>query len=103
MQTVNGHAGGELDGQDDVVESQRRGKLRHDHAPAGIDQHVVRPDPDLVEHGAQQRGLVFAVSVSVGENVPGWMGLVTADANLNGHVTDVPLNEGCQGSYLVKR
>src|SRR5690348_13987602 len=89
-----GYVVGQLDGQDYMVESANVCRhFRSDRAALRIDDYVVRLDANLAEHGAEQRGLVFAVSVAVGEDFRRRMGLVAADPELNGDVADIMLHE----------
>ncbi len=78
-----------------------RGRIGIDDAAAGIDHHQRGMDTDAGEHGGEQRGLVLAVAVAVAEDIAGEVGLVAADAHLDGEVTDLLLNKLRDGFGLV--
>jgi hypothetical protein len=59
------------------------------HVTACSHQSGISTQSDLVQHGNQQGGLVFAVAVFVFVDVRGEVRLVAANANLNGHVADL--------------
>ena len=68
------------------------GNVRIDEAAPGIDQNPGGVDADAFQHGAQQRGLVFAVAVAVAEDVIRGVGLIAADADLDADIADVALH-----------
>ena len=63
-----------------------------DDAAAVVDGHVVGLDAGDLEHGDEQRGLVFAVAVAVAKDVGGMIGLKSADAALDDEVANVFLD-----------
>ena len=95
--------GRKLDGQDGVVKLCRRRKIRRHHPPVHINQDVIGPNPGLRQHGAEKRGLVFAVAVTVGEDILGRVRPKSSDANLNGHVTHVVLHELRESADFIHR
>lgn len=46
--------------------------------------------------------VVLAVAVTVFQDIVGEVRLVSADADLNGYVTDISLDQGCQGQDLIQ-
>ena len=85
---------GQADGQDDVVEAVERGRrVRGYVAAGGMDDQVMRGDPGGLEKRGEKRGLILAVSVSVRQDARGRMGPEASDADLDGHVADLPLDE----------
>ena len=83
--------GGNLDGGDHVVAHQGR-VIGIDDAAAVVDGHVEGVDAGHLEHGDEQGGLVFAVAVTIAEDVGGMIGLPAADAALDDEVADVFLD-----------
>ena len=78
-------------------------EIRIDDAAMGINHHVVGIHADLVQHGAEQRHFVLAVSVLMFENVRGRMGLQAADPDFNGDVADLLLHVGSKQLHFLKR
>jgi hypothetical protein len=93
----------QLDRVDDVVAAVVSQHVGANGSALGVDDYVLRIDADLVEHGAHERGFVLTVAVAVGEGVGGGMGLQAADAQFDGDVADVVLNELGDGAHLVER
>ncbi len=58
-------------------------------------------DADGREHGGEQGRLVFAVAITIAEDVAGEVRLVATDAHLDDEIADLLLNELCDGLGLV--
>ena len=86
------NAVGEADGQNHVIEGAGRREIRTDDAAIDLRDDVIGFDSDFVEHGTEQRGLVFAIAVLVLEDGGSRMGLESADADFDGDVTDLALH-----------
>ncbi len=79
--------------EDGVVEAQARRRVGADSSAVGIDQQQRGIDAGLRQHHAEQVGLVLAVAKAVGKYLGRGVRLEAADAQLDGHVADVPLHE----------
>ena len=88
--------------RDDVVESSGRRNIFVEGS-VGADQCGVRRNARGGEHGSEQRGLVFAVAVLVGEDVGGFVRLVPANAEGDADVADLRANESVDGAGLLFR
>ena len=55
----------------------------------------------LRQHGAEQRGLVFAITVVVGEDILRLVRPKTADANFDRHITYLALHEDAERANLT--
>src|SRR5437588_10560723 len=89
-----GSVGRELDGHYGVIEhTHGGGRLWSDGAAPGVDDYIKGLDADLLQHGAEQGGLVFTVAVVMSEDIGGRMRLPAAYTQLNRHITDIVLNE----------
>src|SRR6202158_205708 len=67
-----------------------------------VDHHIKRLDADLAEHRTQQRCFVLAVSVVVHEHIGCGMRLKSSNAELDGYVADVMLDELCQRFHFLQ-
>ena len=70
---------GDFDGGDHVI-ADDGGRVGIDDAAAGVDHDESAVNADGGEHGGEQGGFVFAVAVTIAEDVAGVVGLVAADA-----------------------
>src|SRR6185437_11521359 len=92
---------GNLDGGDGVI-AHDGWRIGIDDATPAVDEHDVTVDADGGEHCGEQGSLVLAIAVAAAEDVCGEMRLGAADADFNGDVADVPLDEAADGLGLVK-
>ena len=72
---------GDFDGCDHVIAIERW-IVGIDDSAAIIYRHVVRIDSGNAEHGDEQSRLVFAITVTIAEDIRGVIGLVPANAAL---------------------
>src|SRR5579863_6091472 len=70
--------------------------------PLGIDNYIVRVHANLGQHGTEQRRFVFAVAVAMREDVGRGVGLEASNAQTDGYVADVALQELSQGLHFVE-
>ena len=72
--------------------SEQRRVIGIDNTAAMVDGHVVGMNARDLEHGDEQSGFVFTVSVTIAEYVRGMIGLKAADAALDDEVANVFLD-----------
>lgn len=70
--------------------------LRIDHDPRGV-------DTDGPEHGTEEGGFVFAIAVAGAKDIRCGVGLVAADADLDGDIADLALDEVADGFDAVAK
>ena len=69
------------------------GTLLIDDAALGVDQNVIGLHSDLRQHGAQDCSLVFAIAVSMREDVRGIVRTPAAHADADVHIADIMLSK----------
>src|SRR5579871_2499118 len=96
------HAVRNLDHHDCVIEcTYLRWSLGVHRATLGVDDDVIRVNPNFLQHRAHQRSFVFAIAVVMLEHLASRVWLNSADSQFNGHVTDVLLNKLREGRHLI--
>src|SRR5882762_7441085 len=85
-----------------MVEPTYGRRRRRDRAACCIDREIVRLNPDLFEHCAQQCGLVLAIAVPMNKDFRGGMWLPASDPQLYGHVANVPLYKLRERTHLFQ-
>ncbi len=78
-----------------------RGRFGVDDAAIGVDHDKGAVYTDGGEHGGEKGGFVFAVAIAVVKNVACEVGLIAADAHLDGEVADLFLDKFGDGFGLV--
>src|SRR5690348_7287211 len=94
----------QMNGEDYVVEEiHHRRSLGGDPATRGVDRDVVGVHADFRQHGGHQGGFVFAVSVLVQEDFRRGVRLPSADAELDGDITNIALDKRGDGLHLAEK
>src|SRR6185312_13879703 len=93
----------QLDSKYDVIESHIRRCVFQGHTSIGVNRHVVGLHSDLRQHGGEHVGFVLAVTKAVVEDLARWMGLKTANTDLNGRVTYIALSKTSEGLNALQR
>ena len=83
---------GQFDREDGMVGAGRR-QRRNNDSSTRVDQNVVRLDANFVKHRAEQRCLVFAISIASAKNVSSAMWPLSTDADLDRYISNVRLQE----------
>src|SRR5580700_8855499 len=90
----------QLDREDHVIESKIGWSGGRNRAAFGVDDDVVGVDANLFEHRTQKRRLVFAISVMASEDIGGGMRLLASDAEFDGNIANVILDEPGESLHL---
>src|SRR5437867_3256161 len=83
-------------GQDHMIEPSDRRSLWRDRVSCRVDGDVERFNPNLLKHGAQERGFILAVPIFVTENVRRRMRLPASYPQLDGYVSNIFLHGPCE-------
>src|SRR6202042_3227609 len=91
-----------LDAQNDMVEySGRRKPVGDVAAMAAGDERRRGVQSALLEHGAEQQGLVFAIPKTAAHHLAGRRGLMGTDAGFDAEVADFLLDETQCGADAI--
>src|SRR6185312_29411 len=75
-----------------MIEMHAR-RVGNNLAALSIDYEVTRLDSGFVQHAAHQGDFIFAVAVTVLENVRSRMWLISADSRLDGNIAHIMLKK----------
>ncbi len=93
---------GQANGENHVIKGGGGREVGTDDAAIDLSDNIIGFNADLVEHGTEQRGLVFAIAVLVLENRGGRMSLNSANADFNSHVANLALHKIGESFDLIE-
>src|SRR5205085_10233599 len=92
----------QLDGEYLMIESPVRRRFWHNRSSLGVDGHLIGVNSDLLQHRGHQGGFVFAITITVAENVGSRVRLPSPDSQFDCHITNIILHKGRQGFHFLQ-
>src|SRR5579859_5648936 len=84
---------GQLDSENEVVEPRMGRRFFSKNSAICMDQQIIGLYADLGQHGAEQSGFIFAVSVTMTENLSRSMRPIPSNTDLDSGITNITLRK----------